>query len=538
VDQPSSVSIPQAPIDSNHGNGHVSAGKVIFHPHGDDGSLGSQAMISVPGAEEVGINPQAPTGEQTHVVEVLAHPNILRAHSPITTWDLAAFHFDSNPGTRKRRFSRLRKHELARALRGLETWEQAQELNFWFHDLDVLVVYLHDVEDVPLEPAGAFQHAPIVGEVLKHGFETLTPARQRTKIYGDRYRRVCQRISTLITLLEASVAQDTSLPLPGYIALRIPGHVGNEITLLNRPDPDRRTNDELVNDSQACLIARIELFQDEKFMSRNNANWYLRFRLLDPGLLPWKPGQKITDVNPGVSHATHPLQSCYPPFWVKGFTPDSGHRPGLQKILQSGWCEVHQRNETVQLPSVLLAQTASGFYTYPQIAALVHDLAQAHDISGLEGTSMSHDHICTVIDPPLTLGSHRCGFLRTGKFLCEGMFCVSWENQKDNSDRRMDHVTARESTEEHDCTCVPGKSLPCVLSRVHETPAETRARFFTLWSDNLRALERCPYPDCDQKVATLTDLRDCLLPTKMNKLIAHLNAAHGHDLPLITTGGR
>jgi hypothetical protein len=80
----------------------------------------------------------------------------------------------------------------------LKPWEQLRELNFWFDDFDVLLVYYLDVERVSLY-IGPTNPFAILLEVATHGFDfpTLDPRNGRKDFYmfEDRGKRLTTNLA-------------------------------------------------------------------------------------------------------------------------------------------------------------------------------------------------------------------------------------------------------------------------------------------------------------------------------------------------------
>lgn len=60
----------------------------------------------------------------------------------------------------------------------------------------------------------------------------------------------------------------------------------------------------------ACLEAKMAMLHGVISMQDLINFWWLRLRMLDPSLIPWKPGRCITDTNPQVLDPDHPIRKC------------------------------------------------------------------------------------------------------------------------------------------------------------------------------------------------------------------------------------
>jgi hypothetical protein len=92
----------------------------------------------------------------------------------------------------------------------------------------------------------------------------------------------------------------------------MPGHIGEQFILA---DHDRHLGPEFTRNKSTlptmCAVPRLQFFNDTTNYNPLVTLWWARFRLLDASLLPWEPGQKMTDVNPHTLTPTHhPIQSC------------------------------------------------------------------------------------------------------------------------------------------------------------------------------------------------------------------------------------
>jgi hypothetical protein len=50
--------------------------------------------------------------------------------------------------------------------------------------------------------------------------------------------------------------------------------------------------------TNGCLLARMELFHDERAGKCMNPITWARLYIIDPSIKPWKVGEKISNVNP------------------------------------------------------------------------------------------------------------------------------------------------------------------------------------------------------------------------------------------------
>jgi hypothetical protein len=100
---------------------------------------------------------------------------------------------------------------------------------------------------------------------------------------------------------------------------------------------------------------KLEIYHDMRVYARLVTLWWARFRLLAP-ILPWSPGEKMTDVNPDVLSLNHPLQQCYPPFWSATFMTTYSTDGSLYRSEIDTFCVQYNRIEGCDVKTVLLAQ--------------------------------------------------------------------------------------------------------------------------------------------------------------------------------------
>jgi hypothetical protein len=313
-------------------------------------------------------------------VEIPAHPMILRTHKSLDSYDQGQFRgFPVNPSTRERQLRDQFGQPLGRALSKLKRWEQAHELSYLFGPLDVLLVFAVEEQKLLVgpngRPANKAHEADIVVYMAKHGFK-WSHNRTSREPYCGRYTTIIRELADAIKILESTPVFRVQPPPIGHIVVQIPGHMGERFTLIDSPvnyigSGAGKGWD--LNLESACPRAAMELYQDTKVMLQLNIIWWSRFRLVDTTLKLWLPGQSFTDVNPQVLQKDNPLQRCYPPFWVKGFSPTSHHGPGLKETTIKVWCQDHGRIEALTIRSTMAAQLSTRCFSYKQWAALAHD---------------------------------------------------------------------------------------------------------------------------------------------------------------------
>ena len=183
-------------------------------------------------------------------------------HNPITTWDLAAFTHQVNPVTRIRRFGHLKGAALAHALQPLPAWEQLHELNFYYNDFDVLLLYLIDAERVDVT-MNKHKPMPLSEELEVHGFvysqDRAKFGHSSSNVFKNKAKHLRNHLHTTLGILATRkpVPQPGPVP-PGHMVIRMPGHFGEQFTLANRPFTDGRPRGvDMESYPTMCATARL-----------------------------------------------------------------------------------------------------------------------------------------------------------------------------------------------------------------------------------------------------------------------------------------
>ena len=71
-----------------------------------------------------------------------------------------------------------------------------------------------------------------------------------------------------------------------------------------------------------CLPARVCLFWHIEYRAFLCAYAFRWFPMIEPKLVPWRPGQNMYEVNKSVIGADHPLLGCIPDFTTPSFFTD------------------------------------------------------------------------------------------------------------------------------------------------------------------------------------------------------------------------
>lgn len=115
---------------------------------------------------------------------------------------------------------------------------------------------------------------------------------------------------------------------------------------------------------KACIIARMETFQDTRARKKLITLTWSRLRLVDPTLLPWGVDETIATNNPQVLDKDHLMQkNCFSAFWTSTYAQDTGGIAKAQTFV--AWCRVHERYEFQKhnIPQSMF-QLVCGFFTY------------------------------------------------------------------------------------------------------------------------------------------------------------------------------
>jgi hypothetical protein len=486
------------------------------------------------------------------IVDVPADPRILRAHPPHSSYDLSAFTKPVNPATRSRQFAHLYGQQLWTVVNQLSTWELFQEIPSVFTNLDVMLMYLVEEEQVrtgyQMPDVRDAATAPLSIAMAKQGFawrEYLAPSKEGP--FTSKLKRLTATADVVLEALSNSapsalLVSDQASSV-AKIAIRMPGPIGETFRIINQPFTERRVLDRTIKWKHCpppCLEARMELYHDQVNRKRLHTLWWARFRVLYPQLLYWKPGQKIFDVNPGVLDPGNPIQGCHPPFWNTLFSRSYVHSRKKAPVIKTGikvFCRIDQRFEKWSSSSIKDAQLAAGFFSSEAWAGLMFETATDDYWRQLQGISRSHRlRLVRVTD--VDSASHLCGCGIAG---CYGLFCVIWESNTDNIDRRPCHKRFKTDPADDDgCLCEPGKAVPCIPGRAHMSETELRDNFYDILDENLRkpspsqpaALSSCPI--CGYEPVTLTSLSDCLDIDNINKFVQHMNLRHNCDMAKLT----
>jgi hypothetical protein len=113
----------------------------------------------------------------------------------------------------------------------------------------------------------------------------------------------------------------------------------------------------------ACVEARLHLPLDVVLIQDIINWWWIQLRLYDDTLVPWKPGQSITDTNPQVLDPNHPIRKCCTPTYSPRRSLAIATREAYRSYAEiKVWCPKHQRFETWLVPWILLGQAALGLF--------------------------------------------------------------------------------------------------------------------------------------------------------------------------------
>jgi hypothetical protein len=264
----------------------------------------------------------------------------------------------------------------------------------------------------------------LVAETEIHGFKF--PESRNNSEWGKSLTKKMGRVrenptNRLSLLSEQEVLSSPPDTTAGHTVIQMPGHEGEHFAIIDDyfTSPPYRGK-KVLPLKAICLDLRLSLPRNLSVVRPLHSVWWARLRLLDASLLPWNPGQKITDTNPHVlADENHPIRRFYPTFWNGAFETDSDTIHYLHTTTIDVFCMKHRRIERTIIKTVLVAQWICGFYTPEQIVGLLFQ----------NNTSIDTDDIQCFLQ-----GSHGC--LKPRLVSYEGIFCVRWEMTKDNADRR------------------------------------------------------------------------------------------------------
>ena len=106
------------------------------------------------------------------------------------------------------------------------------------------------------------------------------------------------------------------------VVINVPGPITREYTVVNQTIPVTlpQQKPRHFGDGKACVIARIELFNDKLRRKRLITQTLGRLRLLDPSLLPWNIDETIASKNPQVLENDHFIQThCHAALWARTY---------------------------------------------------------------------------------------------------------------------------------------------------------------------------------------------------------------------------
>ena len=142
----------------------------------------------------------------------------------------------------------------------------------------------------------------------------------------------------------------------------------------------------------ACIEAHLHMTLGIILMQDIIHWWWLRLRQYDDNLVPWKPGQSITDTNSQVLDPNHPIRKCCPITWNSRRDPTLSEKKfHYHHAIIKVWCPKHQKFETWSIPWIMLGQAALGLFdTDEWVFVVTMRNFQPHDMSYLESQSSNH----------------------------------------------------------------------------------------------------------------------------------------------------
>jgi hypothetical protein len=133
------------------------------------------------------------------------------------------------------------------------------------------------------------------------------------------------------------------------------------------------------------------------------------------------------------------------------------------------------------------------------------------------------------------VASHACGNGKTklSDKACFNLFCIFWESNLNNNNRKTCHETFAELAKtgadatEMTCICIPGHTMPYTPGHFHQTYTELKDAVIERFDKNKDALNRYPYPACNGKeIVKIRSLEYCFSTKTMSKLAAHMKVVH------------
>jgi hypothetical protein len=464
-----------------------------------------------------------------------------------------------NPSTRVRQFEHLKGPQLYDAIKDLPPWQQMQELFPWFTVFDVLVTYLLDEEGL-LFAMDTDTHN------LRHAENVLMLIGYPPKLFGckstikSKRQKKSKVLATILSLIRHHTPR-TPLPPSGLLeaTISIPGPIERTYTVINEAWPRNLLANKPVNISrtECCIIAQMEFFQDEKARKMLISRTF-RMNIIDPSIKPWKLGQKITDVNPHITHRDHFLQQhCTPAWWAARFETDPSVVTNIEAIYRF-FCREHDRFEKTRSGThQLLMLLAMGFFSlsdWVEVCSIMNDPVvdrKGKQVKCRQYTSKPiHLHYLHPASANIRTASHRCGNgvgnNIKNKAVCVNPFCVVFEPHGDNISRKFCHDDFAEQAangidaSETSCFCAAGLEIPCLTGRSNLTAYDLRDQLLEHYNgirnehdDKDEATNRigiCPYPGCDFEILLPCNLKTYFKQENANKFVRHFNRKHEADL--------
>ncbi|GAB7322717.1 hypothetical protein MBLNU13_g03610t1 [Cladosporium sp. NU13] len=118
----------------------------------------------------------------------------------------------------------------------------------------------------------------------------------------------------MYTLMNSPYARGQLEPGSNKVIMQLPDHTGHGYRLTK--DHNLRDWSSIVNTDtdgfhdDACSVAKMDPIKDVVFLQNIITFWWAQFRIYNPTLKPWKPGQSMADVNPQILNPDHPLRKC------------------------------------------------------------------------------------------------------------------------------------------------------------------------------------------------------------------------------------
>lgn len=180
------------------------------------------------------------------------------------------------------------------------------------------------------------------------------------------------------------------------ITFQVPGVIDCKYTMINLPLPTAMLSDITTpamhqKNFTGCVLGMMEFYHDEQQRSELNTTAFFQIRAMEPKLLPWSVGQKVTETNPwlykpGSIFADH----CHDRYWVPRYDTNTKGSRANQHVF-SYYCLQYRRFEKSHSTSQLAMQLVQGYFSYEEwiiLCSKIFDETQKNEsVTGIESKS-------------------------------------------------------------------------------------------------------------------------------------------------------